>query len=224
MFSPKAILLDFYGTVVEEDDVYIQNICQQITEASAQNPTISEVGSYWSRVFHEMCGQSFGDSFQLQRKLERNSLEQVLRYFQANLDSAELSQILIDYWARPTIFPESKMSLSQCKVPICLVSNIDNQELYSALKHNDLSFEWIITSEDCRSYKPRPEMFVQALSHLGLDRTEVMHVGDSLGSDVKGAKSLGIPIMWINRKNRQTPSTNTPNYTVSDLTGLQQFN
>ncbi len=126
MFSPQAILLDFYGTVVKEDDSYIQKICQQITQASAWNPTSSEVGSYWSEIFHKLCNQSFGTTFQLQRELERNSLEQVLKHFQANLDSAGLSQILIEYWAKPTIFPESKAVLAQCKIPICLVSNIVN--------------------------------------------------------------------------------------------------
>ena len=222
-FSPQAILLDFYGTVVEEDDIFIERICQKISQASAQNPTVSEVGSYWSRLFREMCTESFDDSFQLQTELERNSLDKVLNYYQADLDSDELSQILIDYWAKPTIFPESKAVLSQCKIPICLVSNIDNVELHSALNHNGLTFEWIVTSEDCKSYKPREEMFEKALHFLGLERTRVLHIGDSLGSDVKGAKSFGIPVLWINRKNREAPSSNMPDYSAPDLTGLIDF-
>jgi len=31
---------------------------------------------------------------------------------------------------------------------------------------------------------------------------EVLHVGDSLSSDVEGAKSLGVNTCWLNRKRR----------------------
>lgn len=57
---PKAILLDFFGTLVEEDDVHIQRICKEIADASEADPT--EIGAFWSRIFSGMCTQSHGDS------------------------------------------------------------------------------------------------------------------------------------------------------------------
>jgi 2-haloacid dehalogenase/putative hydrolase of the HAD superfamily len=106
-------------------------------------------------------------------------------------------------------------------LPICLVSNIDNAELDSALRYNKLHFDLIVTSEDCRAYKPRREMFEKALLLLGLSREEVLHVGDSLGSDVRGAKAWGIPVLWLNRKNRPIPTgASAPDYITADLEGL----
>lgn len=96
-FSPQALLLDFYGTVVEEDDVYIETICQQVADSSPVKVTASEVGSYWSQLFSQMCANSFGASFRPQKELEQISLDQVLHYFHADLDSQALSQIMIDY-------------------------------------------------------------------------------------------------------------------------------
>ena len=111
--------------------------------------------------------------------------------------------------------------LERCDVPVCLVSNIDNAELRSALWNVGLSFDHVVTSEDCRSYKPRPEMFARALSVLELEPDEVLHVGDSFGSDVRGAHAVGIPVLWINRGGRPAPSADvTPDYVASDLTGL----
>lgn len=220
-FSPRALLLDFYGTVVEEDDILIGKICDRISKASPLAVTAAKVSSYWGRMFHQMCSQSFGNTFQPQRELERLSLQRVLQHYKADLDGDALSQILYDYWAHPTIFPESREVLVQCRLPACLVSNIDNAELRSALEHNSLCFDWIVTSEDCRAYKPRGEMFQKALSLLGLPKSEILHVGDSLGSDVRGAKSQGIPVLWINRKARSVPcGDETPDYVSSDLTGL----
>ena len=111
--------------------------------------------------------------------------------------------------------------LAELAVPVCLVTNIDNAELLSALRHTGLSFDEAVTSEDCRAYTPREEVFAKALSVLDMPPADVLHVGDSLGNDVQGAKRVGIPVLWINRKNQQ-PSTvgEVPDYTSTDLTGL----
>ena len=218
---PRAILLDFYGTVVEEDGVPIRHVCDEIVRASSKAATSEAVSSYWGRVFNEMCFKSHGSIFRHERELEQASLQEVLLHFDADLDSGELSQILYDYWTRPMIFPESKIVIAGCGIPICLVSNIDNSDLASALRYNDLSFDLIVTSEDCRAYKPRPEPFEKALSLLGLPNEQVLHVGDSLISDVRGAKAQGIPVLWINRRNRKLPAEHErPDYVSTDLTGI----
>jgi 2-haloacid dehalogenase/putative hydrolase of the HAD superfamily len=106
-------------------------------------------------------------------------------------------------------------------MPICLVSNIDNAELLSALRTHDLRFDFVVTSEESRAYKPRREMFEKAISLLGLSRDKVLHVGDSLSSDVRGAKALDIPVLWVNRRRRRTPDgKDTPDYTSTDLRGI----
>ncbi|MBN1580971.1 MAG: HAD family hydrolase [Anaerolineae bacterium] len=218
---PRAVLLDFYGTIVQEDDVPIAEICAKIAQAARRTTTVSEVGRYWGRAFAQLCADSFGPAFQSQKRIEQLSLAQVLDHFGINLDGEALSQVLYRYWAGPTIFPESKRVLDQCDVPLCLVSNIDYAELQSALRHNGLHFDRVVTSEGCRAYKPRPEMFERALALLGVPPDQVIHVGDSLGSDVRGAKAMGIPVLWINRKGRPVPGGELePDYVAADLTGL----
>ena len=217
---PRAVLLDFYGTVVEDDDEPIAAICEQIAGASPLRVAPGEVGHYWSEVFVGMCYESEGDTFRTQRELEKLSLEHVLTHYQTDLDADALSHTLYSYWSHPTILPEAKAVLAQCGVPVCLVSNIDNADLESALRHCGLSFELVVTSEDCRAYKPRGEMFERALALLNRSAAEVLHIGDSLGSDVNGAKNSGIRTLWINRTNRRPPKGNIADYVSADLSGL----
>ena len=220
-FLPRALLLDFYGTVVEGDDAPIGQICNRVAEASPLAVTSAEVGSYWGRLFGQMCAESFGSAFQTQKRVEQRSLQDVLNHFQCDLDPDALSRVLYEYWSHPAIYPESKGVLAQCRMPICLVSNIDHAELQSALRDHDLRFDWVVTSEACRAYKPRREMFDKALSLLGLSRDKVLHIGDSLSSDVRGAKALDIPVLWVNRRKRQTPGgKDAPDYTSTDLRGV----
>ena len=218
---PRAILLDFYGTVVEEDDVPIGDICSWISQVSPLGVTADEIGSYWGDVFHQLCIRSHGATFQLQRELELISLRNILRYFEADLDADELSQVLFDYWMHPPMFPESKEVLDQCRLPICVISNIDNADLLSALEYHNLQFHWLVTSEDCKAYKPRVEIFQKALTIIGMSSSEVVHVGDSFRSDVLGAKELGIPVLWVNRKRKTIPREDiVPDYICTDLSGL----
>ena len=206
--------------MVKEDDTVIDEICRKIALASPSEATATEIASYWGHVFGQSCFESAGATFRSQRELARLSLQSVLRHFEADLDSDALSQIQFEYWPRPTIFPESREVLARCTMPICLVSNIDNADLRLALNHNDLRFDWIVTSEDCRAYKPRGEMFKKALSLLDLSPGETLHVGDSFSSDVRGASTQGIPVLWINRRGKQVPTGEDRPDSAADLRGL----
>jgi hypothetical protein len=89
---PRAILLDFYGTVVHEDDVPIGEICEQIAAASSMAVTAREIRTYWGQSFHERLVQSYGPAFRLQKDLELDSLRDVLQHFGVALEPRSLSQ------------------------------------------------------------------------------------------------------------------------------------
>ena len=224
MARPAGILLDFYGTVVREDDRPIALISQEIARVSPLQPTPGQVSSHWGLLFDRLCSDSYGENFRLQREIELMSLGDVLRHFEAYLDGERLSQVLFEYWARSPAFPESRSVIARCGLPICLVSNTDNADLASALRHNGLAFELIVTSEDCRAYKPHPAPFERALSLLGLPPSHALHVGDSWGSDVVGAQAAGIPVLSINRRQRPIPDGGSPpTFMAADLTGLLEI-
>jgi 2-haloalkanoic acid dehalogenase type II len=221
---PRALLLDFYGTVVHEDHDIISEICGRVAVASPLGIGAAEVRTYWGDTYRRLCATSHGPTFQTQRELTQRSLRRILEQFQAELDVEAISQPLYSYWTRPTPFAESVEVLAGCDVPVCLVSNIDNADLSSALAHTGLHFEHIVTSQTCRAYKPRGEMFARALSLLNARPEEALHVGDSLGSDVRGARAAGIRVLWVNRNGRKAPSGDgAPDWVSRDLRGLLQI-
>lgn len=90
-------------------------------------------------------------------------------------------------------------------VPIYIVSNIDRDDVIKAIAYHGLKSAGVFTSEDARSYKPRAEIFEMALKKVNLQPDEVVHIGDSLSSDIKGASALGINTVWINRGGKVVP-------------------
>ncbi len=222
---PRAILLDFYGTVVEQSSIPVKRVCDEIAKACSEPVDPEEINSYWWHIFRDICLNSYGANFQLDRDIERSCLQKVILHFGVDLDMEKGIQTLYKYWDKhwlqPAIFPESRDVIARCDIPICLVSNVDNADLDSALRHNELSFDLVVTSEDCRAYKPRPEPFEKALSLLELPNAGVLHVGDSLSCDVRGARSQGIPVLWVNREGRKLPADQErPDHISTNLTGI----
>lgn len=79
----KAIFLDFYGTVVHEDDMVIDNITELIFQkGKAKNK--EKIGAFWWDEFSRLCSESNGGNFRLQRELELIALQKTVHFFCAD--------------------------------------------------------------------------------------------------------------------------------------------
>ena len=202
--SIKAFFVDFYGTIVHEDGEVIKKITKIICDTGkVENP--SEVDSFWWKDFQTMFMNSYGDTFETQRALEDKSLEHTLEQFESSADAKELSEMMFAHWVNPPIFEDSKEFFEKSPLPVYVVSNIDTADILEAMDFHGLKAAGVFTSEDAKSYKPRKELFELALKKSGLNADEVIHIGDSLSSDVKGANSLGIRALWLNRFGKEIP-------------------
>lgn len=200
----KAIFIDFYGTVVYEDGEVIKKISQEIFDTGIVQD-ISEIGIYWWHEFQTAFLSAYGDNFKTQRELEYQSLANTIKHFKSNTDAHQLCNMMFEHWTKPPIFEESKKFFENSPFPIYIVSNIDRDDILQAINFHDLKPTGIFTSEDAKSYKPRKELFEFALNNTGLLAEQVIHIGDSLSSDIKGASSVGINPVWLNRSGRKVP-------------------
>lgn len=200
----KAIFIDFYGTLVYEDDAVIKLVRQIISDTGVVK-NYSDIGAYWWNEFQTMVNNAHKDSFVTQRELEVRSLQITIKHFNSTADAIELSEMMFRHWTAPPAFPEAKQFFEKCPVPIYIVSNIDTSDINEAIAFHGFKPNGVFTSEDARSYKPRSELFEYALSKTGFSPDEVVHIGDSLSSDVKGAGNAGIKAIWINRGGKTVP-------------------
>lgn len=200
----QAIFIDFYGTIVFEDGEVVNKISKMIFE-TGNAQSVREVDSYWWNSFRTLFENSYRENFQTQRELETKSLIDTVTHFGSSVDGVSLSSEMFEYWMKPPIFKESKQFFQDCPVPIYIVSNIDKADILEAIAFHGLNPQAVFTSEDAKSYKPRKELFELALKETGLSADEVIHIGDSLSSDIKGANSVGIDAIWINRNGKDIP-------------------
>lgn len=100
---------------------------------------------------------------------------------------------------------------------------------FAAVQHNRLRLSGIdafltgcFISEEIGCQKPRKEFFDACFLRLGqaVSPREVLLVGDSLTSDILGAKNAGIDACWFNPKRICNDSGITPDYEIHSLTEL----
>ena len=86
----KAVFLDFYGTVVHEDGEIIRQITQVICQTGCESDS-GKVGTFWWKVFQDLCANAHDGAFRTQRELEIQSLTRTLKEFHADADPYQLS-------------------------------------------------------------------------------------------------------------------------------------
>ena len=71
-------------------------------------------------------------------------------------------------------------------------------------------FERIFVSEELGAVKPSAEFFARSVGRIpGFDRERALLVGDSLSSDIRGARNAGIRSCWFNPRGEE-PRTEIP--------------
>ncbi len=99
-----------------------------------------------------------------------------------------------------------------------ILSNVDDDLLAGTLRNLSVEFDFLITAEQVRAYKPAQAHFLKARELLGASRW--LHVAQSLFHDVVPAAALGIPAVWVNRKREQAVGGVWPIAEVETLDGL----
>jgi 2-haloalkanoic acid dehalogenase type II len=85
---------------------------------------------------------------------------------------------------------------------LIILSNIDRAPFARSNRRLGVTFDLVITAEDVGSYKPAPGHFDRLLDEIGsigVDRSQVLHVAQSLFHDHGPAQRLGLPSVWIDR-------------------------
>ena len=64
-------------------------------------------------------------------------------------------------------------------------------------------FEFVISSADYGIRKPHSAIFTSAVARLGIAPSDVWYVGDTLETDMVGAKECNMSAIWYNRRQQE---------------------
>ena len=216
-----GIFLDMYGTLTAGDRHAVETVCARIIADHQLPMSAHELSIEWGTRFFAGLDGCHGDCFLTLFDIEIKTLNETMLALSRPIDPLSYVEQLQEYWCDPPLQPEAVDFLSKCKYPICLVSNADRADVDALLLRHKIELDHVVTSEDVRAYKPHPLIFEKALEMTGWRRERVIHIGDSLHSDVGGARAAGLCSGWINRAHRiHDRGTHEPDHEFEDLLGI----
>jgi 2-haloacid dehalogenase/putative hydrolase of the HAD superfamily len=97
-------------------------------------------------------------------------------------------------------FPETNAALERLRAAryaLGILSNVDDDLLAATRRHFTVDFEFVVTAQQVRAYKPARPHFEAARRAIG--SRSWLHVGQGYFHDMVPARAHGIPNAWINR-------------------------
>jgi FMN phosphatase YigB (HAD superfamily) len=220
----QGIFLDMYGTLTAGDRAAVEAVCRRIVEEHRLGLSAAALAIEWGNRFFAAIESANGPAFRTLFALERETLVETLAAHGVDIDPTPYCEQLRGYWRDPPLHAEVLDALGRIRLPVFIVSNADRDDIIETLARHDLRQIPFVTSECARSYKPHAGVFRAALARTGWDPHRVIHVGDSLHSDVGGAKPLGLRTGWLCRDDRiHDVGEEQPDVTFRDLMELARW-
>lgn len=194
----KAILFDFWGTLVE-NGTFPSPVRQVKFFLNLKTLPFPLYIIQFERAF--MC-EKFDD---LYKAFENVCEEFKIRSTQALLDR------LVGMWNKNKLlakpFPDTIETLERLKkdYKIVLISNTDCFSVNAVIDKYDLAkyFDSMIFSYDVGMLKTNPKMFEKALKSVKVKKEDAIMVGDSIESDIVGARNAGVRPILIDRRDKR---------------------
>jgi 2-haloalkanoic acid dehalogenase type II len=158
--------------------------------------------------------------------IRRLALQEVFRGAGASdAESAHIVEGALDVYMaarnQVDLYPEVRACLERLSAQyrIASLSNGNACLVQIGLDH---LFHASIAAHTHGAGKPDPAVFHLACRELGCAPEEVVHLGDDIELDVRGARGAGLHAVWINRARHSWPGDDVPD-TVADLEAFERW-
>lgn len=200
----KAVFIDYSGTITQESGPDIEQVILRCCKNSDIKDPV-QLTTYWWKRLKEFEAASYLDTFTTEDEIVDKLLEELEREHHLQENLPELHKLFQNFWMYAPIFEDVKAFFDKCPLPVYIVTNNGIQYVQVCMDSHGLHPAGIICGDMAKAYKPHRELFDKALEISGCLPEEVIHVGDSLSSDVEGAKRAEIRPVLLDRKGKAAP-------------------
>lgn len=112
-------------------------------------------------------------------------------------------------------FEDTREALGRLKrhYKLIILSNVHQQGVEGSIRRMGVEFDQVNTAQSIGSYKPSPrnfEVMLERIGELGVEKSRLLHVAQSLFHDHVPGKRAGLDTVWINRRHARPGWGATP--------------
>ena len=221
--SIRLITFDCYGTLIDWENGMLAAL-RPLLSRDGRNVPDSQILELYGEIEAELEAGPYLPY--------RQVLAQAAREIGRRVDteiSAEEGSAFAESLTRWKPFIDTVPALQSLakRFRLGIISNVDDDLFVETRKKlAAVEFDFVVTAQQMRSYKPSHRNFEEAIRRSGLSKDQILHSGQSLYHDIAPANALGIQNVWVNRPSIRPgsgaarPGTATPNYEVHSLAEL----
>ncbi|WP_011301770.1 haloacid dehalogenase type II [Cupriavidus necator] len=196
-FSGKTVLtLDVYGTLIDWE----RGICDALGPILRGHGLSTSEDEMLERYATHESALEAGPYLTYREILEESLLRIAadLGFTPSEYELDIFSHSVGDWPA----FADSRAALValQKRFRLAVITNGDDEFFSLSNKHLKIQFDYVVTAQQARSYKPSLNNFHVALGRIDAPRSQILHVAQSLYHDHVPAQALGLQTVWINRR------------------------
>lgn len=218
----EALTFDCYGTLIDWETGILAGLRQVLDRHGVREPDDELLERYAAAEAALEAGP-----YRPYREVLAGGLERVAASYRVTPGPDEVARFggsVADWPA----FPDSPAALARLagRFRLGILTNCDDDLFAASNARLGVTFEWIVTAEQARGYKPRQANFELLLERLAVPPERILHVAQSLYHDHVPAKALGLTTVWIDRRRGRTgfgatpPAEARPDATFQDMTGF----
>ena len=208
MNTIKALIFDVFGTLVD----WRTSIARE-TEWALAPLGVSVDWPAFADAWRQQYQPAMEDvrsgrlPFSKLDLLHRRNLNVVLEAFHLDADEATRQHLNLA-WHRLDAWPDVQPGLANLRSHYLLApcSNGNISLMVDLARRNGLHWDAILGAEVARDYKPKPEVYLSAVSAFDLQPSQTMMVA-AHASDLAAAAAVGLRTAFISRPDEYGPNT-----------------
>ena len=220
----KAILLDIDDTILDWDLCSHYAIKMAAEELNISLP--DSIYSVYDRI-NPTLWQEHEKGLLPMDELFKKRFNTIFKEVNVSFDGEVFEKYFRKYILDSHIFVEGAYSLLEYLYSKYDVYAASNSTLYQQQRRIARAgildyFTDIFVSEEIGYHKPKGEFYDGCLKRMHASKDEIIVIGDSLSSDIKGAYNYGLKSIWFNKKKIKDDSK-MYDYMVYDLAEIKKI-
>ncbi|WP_456431228.1 HAD family hydrolase [Thermosulfuriphilus sp.] len=203
MKRPEVLTFDCYGTLIDWERGILEALRPFL---QAGSPSEEEILALYARIEAEE-ERRFRPYKEILRSVARRIAQEL--GFSPEEEFDEIFIASLPHWPPFSDIPLLKEFKAE-GFRLAIISNTDEDLLAASVAKMGIHFDWLITAEEAKCYKPGRDIFLMAMDKIGLPQNLLLHVAQSHYHDLLPAKDLGIKTVWLNRRAGRSPYGATP--------------
>ena len=197
----KAFVFDVFGTLV--DTASISKVFPEIGIKLNDPKLFAEIW-HSKQIQYALIMNATGCRFEAFSQLSLRALRFTAKIYHLQLNAEQVNKVN-EAKLNLDPFPDSKKGLEELKakvdrVIVAILSNGETSKTDKLLSNGGLRqyFDYILSAEDVKKYKPSREPYIMASKRLGIPISDICLVSSNLW-DIAGGQAAGMQTCWINR-------------------------